>query len=223
MRSKKQYNGYNGNQFYWNEIDFVRQHLVTLFDVPANKMLVQNMEFGQNLTTSFDPKDFIKGLLFFEGRSFEYQFNDHFAKSVHTQYVLKIYNKSNQYEMPLNTLRFEVKTLKMQFQQKKIGIKTVADFSPTTMQRAFNFLEYLLNKVLYYDYTIRKKELSTKDKNHIKDLSNPRFWQNLKPNKRDGKKKLLQKIINNHSQNLKASLIKLLDENRVKFYRQSIS
>jgi hypothetical protein len=40
--------GYNGNQFYYYEIDFVKQHLVYLFNVPSEQMQIQNIEYGLN-------------------------------------------------------------------------------------------------------------------------------------------------------------------------------
>ncbi|MGJ8685766.1 MAG: hypothetical protein ACSHWW_14135 [Nonlabens sp.] len=218
-KSQINYKGFNGNQFNYTQIDFTRNHLANLFNVPTNQMILQNVEYGQNLTTSFDPQTFITGLLMYMGKAFDYNYNGYYAQSKHSQYIIKVYNKGNQYNMQFNTLRLEIKVTKMQCQKKEIGLSTMADITTETLDKAFKFLFKILNKVLYYDNSIIKTNLSKIDKARIKDYSNPRYWTKLKPSKRDTKKKLLSNIIRNNSDNLKEQLLEQLENNRVTFYQ----
>jgi len=89
-KTVKEYKGYNGNQFYWSEILFVKQHLIDLFNADPSQMIFQNIEFGVNLTTPFDPQLFLLGLLIFEGKSFDYRYNDYYSQSPHGQYIVKM-------------------------------------------------------------------------------------------------------------------------------------
>ncbi|GGW37277.1 hypothetical protein [Arenibacter certesii] len=216
-KKDKEYKGYNGNQFYWNEILFVKQHLLELFDVEPSQMIFQNIELGVNLTTSFDPQLFIKGLLMFEGKSFDYRYNDYYSQSQHGQYTVKIYNKGNQYNMALNTLRFEMKVTRMEFQRKGVGITTIANLDERHIKRVFLFLKKQLEKVLYYDNTIRKGELSSEERIKCKDYSNPRYWKNLASNLRYRPKLKLHAIIENNSDNVKAELLGQLNKICIKF------
>lgn len=209
--------GYNGNQFNYNEIDFARNHLMYLFKVPTEQMKFQNIEFGLNLTTSFNPQDFITGLLLFEMKPFEYRYNEYYAQSLHSQYIIKIYNKSNQYDMALNTLRFEIKVLKMETQNKDVGIAYLSDITHDTLKKATMYLKKQLEKTLYYDNTINEKNLSKHKQNKLKEYCNPRFWQNLTRQQRCKDKKKLNTLIQNNSQNLKSELLQIMEGKRLQF------
>jgi len=213
--------GYNGNQFYYHEIDFVRQHLVYLFGVPPEQMQIQNIEYGLNLSTPFDPQDFITGLLLFGVVPFEFRFNEFYAQSVYDQYIIKIYNKGNQYNMPLNILRFEIKVLKMIKQSNDVGIAYMSDITIDRLKKAKKYLITQLETVLYYDNTITKKNLTKKQQIKLKDYNNRRFWQNLNRQQRSKDRKKLSAIIENHSQNQKAELLQLMDGIQLHFNRLS--
>lgn len=217
----KEYKGFNGNQFYYHEVDYVRKHIFQLFCVPNENIIVQNIEFGLNLTTSFNPRNFIDSLLMLEMKSFEYQHDGHFAQSEHSQYTLKIYNKGNQYDMALNTLRFEMKVTTMEHQRKDVGIRTMADINMSSMNKANKYLLKQINKLLYCDPTIIKSELTPAQQINLKEYSNPRFWTNLNDKQRYRSKKKLNEFIEQNSQNLKLELISLINQNWVEFERYS--
>ncbi|MES2410604.1 MAG: hypothetical protein V4535_04080, partial [Bacteroidota bacterium] len=103
------YKGFNGNLFKLNNIVEVRTRLEKLFDCKASQMIFQNIELGVNSELSFNPIFFSKGLLYHKDKKFEFQHNDNFAKAIHNRFILKIYNKSNQYAMTENILRVELK------------------------------------------------------------------------------------------------------------------
>ncbi|MBP1840401.1 hypothetical protein [Formosa algae] len=200
------YKGFNGNQFNINNIIEVRQHLKTLFNCKPHQMIFQNIEFGINSTPVFNPQLFIKGLLFHKGKLFEFKYNEHFSQVKHQRYLLKIYNKSNQYQMKENTLRVELKIIKTEF-LKETGIRTFEDVSVQTMNKAKELLLKAFDEVVYYDYTVEKKNLTERQKVSLKLFSNPRYWiYELNPKDRDRPKKKLKDFILKYSQNLQREI-----------------
>jgi hypothetical protein len=205
-KAQKQYKGFNGNQFTINNIIEVRNHLEVLFNCGANQMIFQNIEFGINTTPDFNPQLFIKGLLFHHGNLFEYKYKEHFAQVMHQQYLLKIYNKSNQYGIDNHTLRIELKIIKTEF-LKQTKIITFEDVTINTLNNAKELLLKSFEEVVYYDYTIKKKRLTRNKKQSLVNYSNPRYWLHiLKPQYRDRHKKRLLEITRNNSDNLKAKI-----------------
>src|SRR5690606_31880189 len=96
-RECKNYKGFNGNQFTLKNVLEAREHLQELFDCEAEQMMFKNIELGINATPLFNPQQYIKGLLYHNGKLFESRYNEHFAQVIHQRYYIKIYNKSNQY------------------------------------------------------------------------------------------------------------------------------
>ncbi len=198
----KVYKGYNGNQFTINHILEVKTHLQELFDCDVEQMIFQNNELGVNTTTVFNPQLFIKGLLYHNGKPFEFRHNKHFAQVIHQRYYIKIYNKSNQYGMPEHTLRVELKVIKTE-DIKHLGINTFADINTSTLNKAKELLLKRFDEVVYYDNTIVKENLTGTQKRTLERYSNPRYWIDvLKPNKRDTQKKKLKDFILKYSSNL---------------------
>ena len=198
--------GYNGNQFSLDNTLEMIKYLQELFDCKPKQMLIRSIEFGINTEPFFNPNLFIKGLLFHRNIEFEYRFKRNLAQAIHQQFILKIYNKSNQYGMLKSTLRIEVKYLKM-INLNKAGIKTLADINNETLNKVKLLLLKRFDEVVYYDYTIRKKELNKLQKKAILKYSNPLYWiEDLEPNRRNRPKNRLKDIIHNHSDNLHQKL-----------------
>lgn len=196
------YNGFNGNQFTITNIFEMRLHLQRLFNCKPHQMVFQNIEFGVNTTPEFNPQKYLKGLLFHRGKLFEYKFNEHFAQVKHQRYFIKVYNKSNQYQMQDYSLRVELKIVKTE-DIKQIGIKTFSDINTVTLNKSKELLLKRFNEIVHYDYTIDKKDLTRLQKQQLINYSNPRYWINdLKAEYRDRQKKRLLKITCNNSSNL---------------------
>lgn len=201
-KNNNTYKGFNGNRFNFENIVEVRTHLEKLFECKASQMIIQNIEFGINTIIDFKPHHYLKGLLYHKGILFEYQQRGNFAQVFHSNYNIKIYNKSFQYKMTNNVLRIELKIKKM-IELKEIELKTFSDINRTTLLNAQNLILKRFDEVVYYDYTIDKKKLTNREKVAIKNYSNPRYWiEDLKPQHRDREKKRLQKLTLNYSKNL---------------------
>lgn len=196
------YKGYNGNDFGLDAIEEVVKYLCGLLKCSAQRMIVQKIEFGLNVQLPFKASLFLKGLLFQNGVMFEHKHNERYWQVRHSKYILKIYDKANQYGMYGEVLRFEIKAQASQI--KMTEIKTLEDITSTTLNIAFKLLLMRFEEVVYYDYTIAVKSLKRLQRNKLKEYSNPRYWINeLRPEHRNRPKKKLNEIIVNHSENLK--------------------
>lgn len=196
------YKGFNGNLFTLKDFCFVRNHLSDLFNCSSDKMIIQNIEFGVNAHVNFNPNKFIKGLLYHQGKEFEYRFDGSFAQVIHQRFFMKIYNKSKQYGMSDNILRIEIK-VKKACELKGLGLSSLGDISKESLKRANKLLIGRFNEIVYFDYTINKNALNGVQIKSLGNYSNPRFWiDQLKPNHRHRPKAKLRNIIKNYSQNL---------------------
>ncbi len=201
------YSGYNGNMFTYKNVLFIKDHLTALFDCTPEQMEFINIEFGINTTPDFKPKLFLNGLLYHQNKGFESKKNGNYKQVEHQKYWLKIYNKSRQYGIKAHALRFEIKIKRSEYIKQHLNIKTFSDISPKTLEKAKNLLLDELNKVVYYDYTIKETELNKREQTAILKYQNVNYWlNNLKPNKRDEPRKKLSEIIQNHSDNLKEKI-----------------
>jgi hypothetical protein len=212
FNSKKEDKGFNGNQFTINDIFEVRRHLQELFNCDNDQMVFQNIEFGFNITTLFDPQIFIRGLLYHYGILFEFRFNRFYAQVIHERYLLKIYNKSNQYGMKNHTIRIELKVIKTE-DIKSTGIKTFADINKYSLNKAKELLLKRFDEVVYYDNTILTEELTKRQKQTLNQYSNPRYWiEKLNPKNRHYNKAQLKKYIIKHSNNLHLQIVESIIE-----------
>ena len=203
---KDQYKGFNGNQFTTQNILEVKKHLGNLFDCHYKQMIFENAEYGINGTTIFNPRLFIKGVLYHNGKQFEFKHDKNYAEAKHQRYYLKIYNKSKQYGMTENTLRVEIKIIKTE-DVKHIGIKTFDDVNEHTLSKAYELLMKRFNEVVYYDKTISKKSLSPRQNRTLDRYSNQDHWlDELTPKNRDYHKKQLSNFIAKYSSNLRQQI-----------------
>jgi len=201
------YKGFNGNQFTLENIIEVRNHLENLFDCEPQQMIFQNIELGVNTTPVFNPKLYIKGLLYHKNKLFEYRYNNNLAQAIHQRLIFKIYNKSHQYTMSEYTLRIELKITKAE-ELKTIGIRTFANINVNTLDKAKQMILRRFDEVMHYDYTINKKGLTRAQNQLLESYSNPRYWINdLKPQHRHRHKIRLQEITLKHSKNLHQQLM----------------
>lgn len=205
--------GYNGNQFGYYEFNKIRRYLCHKIGCTSNDMIIQNIEFGFNIETFFDPKLFIKGLLYHKGKCFEHRLGLNYAQCMHQQYLIKIYNKSNQYNSILteHTLRVEVKLIRS-CMINKLGITSLFDINRNSFIKAQSYLKTVFDEIVYFDYTIKKDGLSRHNKLKLDKYKNKLYWiEELNNVKSRYKQKMnLISIIDGNSENLKGIIGKLL-------------
>lgn len=202
--ANKPYFGFNGNQFTLKDIVAVRVHLEKLFDCKASQMIIQNIEIGLNIEINHKPILFLKGLLYHRNRMFEFSHFGNNSIAIHSYYSLKIYSKTYQYGMTQNTLRVELKIVKMEeLKRNKIDIITFEDINENTLNKALKLLSTRFIECVHYDYTIDKKQLTGRELKAIQNYSNPRYWiHDLKTNNRHRHLERLEGITNKHSKRI---------------------
>jgi len=199
---KRPYSGFNGNEFTYENLCFVIRYLELLFGVDSSFFVLQKIEIGLNLQISVNPKNIISNLLESGGKKFELKYEENFAQLVKEEFVLKIYNKGNQYGMKGNILRVEIKTKRMR-EFQTAGFKTLKDLTFETLNKAVLRLLKRWNDVLLYDFTINKNNLNKKQNIELENkFQHPKYWVSIKANNKDKPKKKYLKIVEDFSANI---------------------
>lgn len=215
------YKGYNGNLFTLENVKRCIKILCELLFCKPQQLVIQNLEVGVNIELDFGPEIFIRNLLMHMGAGFETRFAYNYSRVDHERYYYKIYNKGKQYGMSTLTMRLEL-GIKKSEEMRGWGLKTLRDVNLMTMRKCQEALLKRFDEVLYYDETIRKKELSKRNLKSLKDLSNSRYWlHDLSSNRRYRPKKKLEAIIENHSNNLKVIIAQKTQEKCVIINQES--
>lgn len=170
---------HNANDFNTLQVAETIHDLQRRFRISPNSLL-NNLEFGVNVRTTFAPKKFLKRLICYKGVPFEKTIDNgtNFYQCKHDKFILKIYDKGTQYSLNSHLLRFEIKVLGMQFfASKDITIKTLHDLTNTANYEHLGslLLEYF-NQILLDEPTITPEGLSEAQK-HLLDIGrNPKTW-----------------------------------------------
>lgn len=210
-KPNKKYNGYNGNYFTYTEFCNARIHLAELFQCDPKQMVFHSIELGMNIQVPFLVQDYLKGLLYHKNIEFEHKHNKGYFIAKHSNYAMKLYNKSAQYNMQGNVIRIETKIIKMrELKRKALNIQTLADINEYTLNKAVNMLIKRFDEIMHFDYTIDKKTLLEVDKRKLTNYSNIVYWMDTPAHRRDRLKKYLKNIINNHSENLSEQIKTLM-------------
>lgn len=209
----EQYQGFNGDLFTLSDINETLQTLCEVIGFAPSLAVLQNIEIGVNCEVSFDPKEFLKGMLFHRS-NFDYK-TDHEGNYIqfnYQTYFLKIYNKGKQYDLPRNVLRVEIKVMKMtKLKELGVELETLNDIRAVTLLQAFEVLYNEFEAVTYYDHTLRLEDLTSKQQGKAIEYQNKSYWQELG---KDGKsrnlkqhhKKQLETMIQEFSNNLKGQI-----------------
>lgn len=193
----------NYDNFTFGKLKATMDDLKKRFGIDPSKAVLNNIEFGVNILVPFNPDDFIRSLVCYGSDPFipERKPGIMYAQVRNKQYYVKIYNKSLQYAIPGNIVRFEVKVVRMA-KIAKSGISTLQDL--TIYERMSGIKDLLLDtfdKIIYCDDTINSNQFNQSDADLIRDGSNPRFWSNhYKKSGSNASKKFrrYQRLVNEH-------------------------
>lgn len=204
----EQYQGFNGDLFTLSDINETLQTLCEVIGFAPSLAVLQNIEIGVNCEVSFDPKEFLKGMLFHRS-NFDYK-TDHEGNYIqfnYQTYFLKIYNKGKQYDLPRNVLRVEIKVMAMK-KLKDVGVEleTLNDIRAVTLLQAFEVLYNEFEAVTYYDHTLRLEDLTSKQRGKAIKYQSKNYWQELDKYKKTRQIKQLETMIQEFSNNLKGQI-----------------
>ncbi len=201
---------HNHNDFNSTALMWVLNDIKTKFGIDPKHCVLKCLEIGINLTPSIPTNVILDNCLLHKTKPFESKKNSEEGRYIqvqHTQYIIKIYNKtlhSKAKGILINSeiLRFEIKYTKME-KLNKIGIFTLQDLIDYGLH---NFKKDLLTEwenVLYYDNTIQIDTLSPKTKIALLKYSNQNYWTGLLARNQNKNfayhKKQLKKIIEKNS------------------------
>jgi len=235
---------FNGNDFDIRNLSVTLQDLKTEIGLKPEYCRLENIEIGVNIQLPFDPNKLLQNLLFHRSVEFNKTISGAFYyQSAKRDYIIKIYNKTRQYEKKLkksienqnfmkldekkqftffkktvddhlkpNTLRFEIKFLKMNL-LNDLGIMYLSDvIKPEMIIPLKNLLLKEFQEVYFYDYTTDESKMKGPEINKLKDYRNPNYWMNLNKKDKYYHKKKFQEMTLKYSQNIKSKISELIQQ-----------
>jgi hypothetical protein len=199
---------HNYNDFNVLDVADVLKDLQNKFGIDPKEMRLENIEFGVNVITPYNPNIFLDNLISFKNHPFDRMRVQGAGKgkvATLSQYILKIYNKTLQYGLINNVLRYEIKVTKMKYLNQ--GTIYLSDLLNTRF--IFGCFTNLISsfKDLIVTERINKKVLSIKHRQKFIELNNPRAWEFMTPKQRYVKRPLFESIIEEFGmQKLKSGL-----------------
>lgn len=113
-------------------------------------------------------------------------------------------------ELRPNTLRFEIKFLKMEV-LNQMGIVTLADLcKPEFFQHFKEMLLSEFDEVFFYDHTTEISKMRNREQIIFKDYRNPNYWKSLDRKDKYYHKKRFASLTLKYSQNSKAKVSELI-------------
>ncbi len=178
-------NGANYQDFTYDFIEVEINNLINKLCLDSSLCKIQNIEFGLNIPMDQSVMPFLESnLLLYKSKLFEKWLSKK-SKSIgyqcdFSQYTVKIYDKSLQYDLEYPSMRFEVKIKKMQM-LKKSGISYLSDLMDIIKLKSL--LEPLMkawDNILFIDPELYLNKLSKEEALFLNNCSNMKFWKNLK-------------------------------------------
>jgi hypothetical protein len=245
---------FNGNDFDIRNLSLALQDLETEIGLKPEYCRLENIEIGVNIQLPFDPNKLLQNLLFHRSVEFNKTISGAFYyQSAKRDYIIKIYNKTRQYEKKLkkyaenqnfmkpdekkqftffkkivddhlkpNTLRFEIKFLKMNL-LNQLGIMYLSDvIKPEMVIPLKNLLLKEFQEIYFYDYTMDQSKMKGPEINKLKDYRNPNYWVNLNKKDKYYHKKKFQQMTLKYSQNIKFKISELIQQKIEKLSGKSL-
>eukprot|EP00825_Cyclidium_porcatum_P004221 TRINITY_DN11963_c0_g1_i2.p1 TRINITY_DN11963_c0_g1~~TRINITY_DN11963_c0_g1_i2.p1 ORF type:complete len:285 (+),score=17.49 TRINITY_DN11963_c0_g1_i2:795-1649(+) len=147
---------HNYDDFNFNEVIVMIDEMQKLFEFDLNKVKIDNLEFGVNITPPIPTKEVLKHLVCHKREPFKqitYP-NSDYRECKHQQFIIKIYDKAKQYNQTEQILRVEVKCFKMG-ELNRIGIYYLSDLLNIDVYPVLGqMLTETWDEILYIDHTV---------------------------------------------------------------------
>jgi hypothetical protein len=173
----------NTGTFTLSNIKEAIKDLSQRFGIDPRKTLLQNVEFGVNITTPRPAKWYIDNLVAHRNLRFCALNIDRVKVGKicsRNDYKLKVYDKAKQAGKADNyTLRIEIAIKKMRLLQPH-GITTLADLTdPRNVYHLSEMLISMVSDLIMFDTEVKHEIFSPKDLTKYLQYINPLFWENL--------------------------------------------
>ena len=177
--------GKNYQDFSFKDIQRIIAEWTKNFAFKAQKATINFIEIGVNIPVNIDPTPLIKSFIMYKHKPFEKlktTGKGYGRVCCLEQFTIKIYNKSEQNNLPFYLLRVEIKVTRMQL-LKKYGIEglTLADLThPEIYPKFLKVLLDIFDQILLYNPNLDIDSISNlKDRELVLQGKYPEYWQNL--------------------------------------------
>ena len=186
---------HNYDDFRAVDVAEVVRELSERFEIDTAQTLLNNVEFGVNVVLPFAVNVVLDNLIVYKGQPFNFIVEDgmSYYQCKRTKFIIKIYDKTEQFNLPYNVLRFEIKVTAMQYLETKgIKLRYLSDLLNMAIYEPLgNTLTEVFEEILFGDNTINESDLITRELETYLRGSNPKTW---KPQAGEKERKRLQRL-----------------------------
>lgn len=184
---------HNYDDFSCKDAIEVIKGLCNDFEIDPYRTEVNNLEVGVNVILPFPVKLVLDNLVTYKGDIFKEEVEEgkKYYQCKKAQFYIKIYDKSLQYNLPDNVLRFEIKVIRKQyFERYKIPIYWLSDLmKPDIYPQLAEVLTATFKDILFNDNRIDKNDLNATERVVYADGSNPNTWKGKSKTEREKKER----------------------------------
>jgi len=182
-------NLHNANDFTSFDCIKVLTEIKDKFNLPTDKLIILNIEFGVNVISPICSKKMIECTLYHDKNKFNNSSDDlkysiisfkHNSNGNANKYkMIKFYAKGLQFPeyTDINTIRFEVKSKKRRYLQTQLNIYTYCDL--LKIETYYLFVKHIKKEVkglLILDYYNEMNNLNPKERKKLEKYNNSITW-----------------------------------------------
>ena len=177
-----QLGNHNHNDLSIDRIKTELERLQLDYGIDPSKTKLRGIEFGFNIEVDNTPSSIITNHIiawnrYPVARNMIYNGLGRFYEWRQSQYLIKIYDKSDQYKLNTHKMRFEKKVIRSEY-LNKMGIYYLSDLvDPKLLRVLADDLLFAYDKLLFID-EFDSTVLSHKDQIVWSKMINPKYWEN---------------------------------------------
>lgn len=201
---------HNHNQYNETAFNETIKELNRVYGIEPKHLNIIQIEYGVNLTPPIPTNEILNNLLQHKNKDFEQKISSESGKYYqcqHSNYILKVYNKSLQYGCKDEVLRIEIKQTNWS-EYRKQGLHSLHEFNESNKVSFLNNLLQKWHEIVFYDPT-------TTNVNKWGKYSNINFWRELRTKSHTTQKKhrdRLKLINSNYGLNIQNQISNLIIE-----------
>lgn len=201
----KHWNSINGkgeqnyNDFSRYDLSLTVETFCKTFDLDPGNCIVENIEFGVNITPPVPVTNILNAAIHHKGKPFYWKRSlfMNYLECEHRQYFVKFYDKGLQFSQG-EILRFEVKTRKMEY-ISRAKIETLSDLLKyENLTVLGSMLKDNFSLILFDDPTVNTAAMNQRDRSTVEQGRNPKYWDTLKPDNFKKKRQRFKDLCINH-------------------------
>lgn len=173
----------NSNDFSFSNLTQTIEFLESDLSIDPAQTIIENIEYGVNIETENSPSAILDNVVLCRWKqpsvNTDFDGNGRYIQFEFSEHLIKIYNKSRQYEHIGNTLRVEKKVLKNR-QLQRFGISTLSDLMDVfNLDALQDDLMAVVDGLLIVDEIIGQ-EAPHHELEAMRHGTNPRYWSGVK-------------------------------------------